>query len=477
MASLFDFSSAISKHIRAKEYGAALTHFRENKAHFRPEQIAGNEYLISDMLSCLRHTKNFDAAFKFLNIYNVQINGSTKERVLSAYGWLLYIKFKADNSDNGIASFNEHEQDLFDEEEVDSMPVTNLNKSDLLKRIETLIPLLRNSKSDFTYSVISQLFTIVVKTEKKKPAPNWRVVNEFCDLFDPNELSTNCRTIEVERKGKVQEMELASDKENWFAYKSKALMKLGRYEECFEISKQGLELFDKLHYSNDAWFSRRVALSKKNLGNTEDTINELRIILRKKKEWFIQKELAELLLEAGKTKEAFDYSIQAINNFGDLEFKVDLLYLLGKILLEMEEEEKAFKHFTLSKLIRLSLEWKIPQKLHDELRRFKQTEVPLDKLKNLKAELKNYWNSFKQNNPEAKSRQGELLIGKIKNILNDNERGKNGFIELKGISYYFSINPDSRLLPDIVVGKEVKFQVMPAREGKKELAKIIKISG
>jgi tetratricopeptide (TPR) repeat protein len=474
MASLFDFSSAISKYTRAKDYNTALSYFKEKKGAFRAEQFAGNDYLVSDILSCLRQIGSFDAAFKFLDIYNIQINETTKERILTAYGWLLFSKFKAENSVIAVSNPNDHDEDFFEDEDNEEVSDFTVNKSDLLKRIESLILLLRNFESDFAYTVLSQLFAIVIKTEKKKPAPNWRLINEFCELFDPNGLSTDCRTIEVERKGKKQDMELASDKENWFAYKSKALMKLGRYEECFDISKQGLELFEKLHYSNDAWFSRRVALSKKNLGNTEDTISELRTILRKKKEWFIQKELSELLFESGKTKEAFDYSIQAINNFGDLEFKIDLLYLIGKILNKLNDEDKAFKHFSLSKLIRQSKEWRTPQKLQDELNKFNQPEIKLDKLNELKRDLRKYWNSFKENDQTVTNNAGRILIGKIKNILNHNERGKNGFIEMNGNKYYFTVSANDHLLPQIETGKKVEFKVMKTNDGK-EKARISKV--
>ena len=250
-----------------------------------------------------------------------------------------------------------------------------------------LIPILLGLNSDFSKTLVSNLFSIVLKSEKKKPAPNWKLVNDFCNQIDPTLLSTDCSTIQVERKGRTQDMELASDFENWYAYKTKALMKLGEWQECFNTSKEALEKIDSFHYSNDVWFSRRVALSKKNLGNAEDTIEELETILKKKREWFIQKELAELYFEKDDLDAAFKLAIDAINNFGPLEFKVDLLYLIGKILNKQEESDLAFKHFSLSKLVRQDEEWKVPQKVFDELNQLEQSEIPLSELKNLKSEL------------------------------------------------------------------------------------------
>lgn len=475
MTSLFDFSRQIAQHTRAKKYDTALQCFKVGKSAYSNDQIGGNIYLVSDMLSCLRHTNNFDAAFKFLDIYNVKINEETEERLLTSYGWLLYSKYKAENSDGTIDTDNLNDEDYFKDEETDLAGNYHFNKTEVVRRIEKLIPLLSRFGTDFSYSVTSFLFSIVLKSEKKKPAPNWRLVNEFCNLFDPDGLKTECSTIEIVRKGQKKEMELASDRENWYAYKSKALMKLGEFQECFDISKRGLDAFEKFHYSNDVWFSRRIALSKKNLGNAEDTINELKAILRKKKEWFIQKELAELLFDAGQTKEAFSYAVQALNNFGDLEYKIDLLYLAGRILFEMSDEDMAFKHFSLSKLIRQKEQWRIPQKLNDELNKFKKPDIPAEDIGKLKAELKKYWNSFDKQQKSNKPSGGVLLKGKIKKILNDNEKGKNGFIEVDSKDYYFVVSANYHLAPIIEVGKLVDFKVEPSKDGNKEQARIIRI--
>ena len=82
-----------------------------------------------------------------------------------------------------------------------------------------------------------------------------------------------------------------------------------QYQECFEVSKQALEAFEKFHYSNDIWFARRIALSKKFLGNSTDALNELLLVLKRKREWFIQSEVAEIYKENGDFDTAFKYAI------------------------------------------------------------------------------------------------------------------------------------------------------------------------
>ena len=94
MATLFEFSQALSKLNKEKNYTDTLKYFKENKTQFTTEQIASNDYIISAMLTALRQTGNFDNAFRFLDLYNVSIDENTKEIILTSYGCLLYSKFK-----------------------------------------------------------------------------------------------------------------------------------------------------------------------------------------------------------------------------------------------------------------------------------------------------------------------------------------------------------------------------------------------
>ena len=70
--SIIEFSQAILKLNKEKKYAEALKFFKENKGQFSEEQIAGNVYLISGMIIALRHTNNFDNAFKFFNHYGLK---------------------------------------------------------------------------------------------------------------------------------------------------------------------------------------------------------------------------------------------------------------------------------------------------------------------------------------------------------------------------------------------------------------------
>ena len=361
-----------------------------------------------------------------------------------------------------------------------------LNKFIVYEMISALI---ETNRYDVIFTFIEQHnvvlapkdFGFLLKKFKDKPSVNWTVVNKFCDLVSVEALDTECRTIEVERKGEKKPMELASDKENWYAFKTKSLFETQQYQECFEVSKQALEAFEKFHYSNDIWFARRIALSKKHLGNSDEALNELLKILRRKREWFIQSEVAEIYKENGDFEKAFKYAIEAINNFGDLEYKVGLLVLIADILEKKQENELSFKHYMLSKLLRQQEEWKVPQTLDYALQNLGFAQIPIEHLPSLKRELKNYWNTFKPQHTRPitngnTTNNNQQQTGKIDKILHNDEKGVDGFIKYdNNKSVYFRLQATDELIKSLNIGFEVTFKILPPKEeGKKERAINIK---
>ncbi len=348
---------------------------------------------------------------------------------------------------------------------------------------EMVSALIETNKLEAIFAFIEQYkvvltsndFSFLLKNLKDKASVNWAAVNRFCDLVQVETLGSECRSIEVERKGVLQTIELASDKENWYAIKTKALYEIRNYQECFELSKLALGTFDKFHYSNDVWFARRIALSKKHLGNLTEALNELLLVLRKKKEWFIQTEIAEIYKEKGDFEKAFKYAMDAINNFGDLEYKVGLLVLIGEVLGKMEEKELSFKHFMLSKLLRQQENWGIPYALEISLQNSGFEQLNPDQLPALKNELLNYWSRFKSQKHKLINQNNHYLTGRIDKILHNNERGADGFIKYENKSVYFKLNPSNELLSKLKIGMEVRFKMQPPKEnGKKGITSYVK---
>jgi hypothetical protein len=318
-------------------------------------------------------------------------------------------------------------------------------------------------------------FSYLLKKFKDKPSVNWNVVNQFCDLVEVDLLDTTCKTIEIMRRGQPKSMELASDKENWFAFKTKGLFEIKQFDDCFALSKIALETFDKFHYSNEIWFARRIALSKIHLGKTDEALSELLLILKKKKEWFIESEVATIYKDKLEYDKALEYAIAGLNNFGDIEYKVGLIQLSGELLLHKKENNLAFKHFSLSKLLRLKMEWNIPNSLLDQLAQFEEKEIKINELDSLKSELSIYWKSISVL-PIKKLEVAIIIKGEVKVILHNNEKGMDGFISYeKTKSIYFNLFNDNPLLTDIKVGTKLSFKIIPDKLKLKDKAVILEL--
>jgi tetratricopeptide (TPR) repeat protein len=321
-------------------------------------------------------------------------------------------------------------------------------------------------------------FTFLVNKLKKKPSPNWKVINRFCDTVDVNKLDTTLKMIEVERKGIKKEEEQASDKEKWYAIKTKALFKLGQFQECYELSKQALEAIDHFHYLNETWFARKIALCKKEMGKSSEALDELLQIYKKKKEWYIQNEIAHIYYENGELEKSFNYAIEAISNFGELKYKGELLELLSLILHEKGEPEWAFKHLSLIKTVRQQEEWNITNELSFALKKYSFPEIPLENFNSLLSELRKFWNSKKSSTSVGFNNKKVPLksdTGQIIRMIHNNDRGADGFIKYKSGDIYFTVKSDEAIKMQLKIGLKVEFKIIPSKDGKKEKAISLKL--
>ena len=444
MNNYYDFSKEITQLKKSNNFSAVINLFVEKKDNFPKQQIANDNYIINNIITSLRKINNAVYVNNFLNEFNIIINEETNEMVLNSYGWVIYDICKLEVSNE------------------------NYNKEKLLNLIKYPIYLLSLRKSDYSYSVISNIFRLILRVEKNKLNKNWNFINNFCNFFNPDIFTLECGEMEI--RGKITEF--ASDKENWYANKSKALFELNIFQECYEISKLAITYIDNFHYNNDLWFARRIALSKKALGNINEAIEDLEQIYKRKKEWFIKKELADLYFEINDIKTSFEYSIDAIckNGFSKLEFKIGLILLLANILKSQNKTDLANRHFLLLKIIREENGWKIPQELEDELNKI-NIEVINTSL--IKSDLIKYWKSF-QPKTASSLKKKNLLQGYIKKVLNDNEKGKNGFITSNKKDYYFILPKHIKFIENIELNTKVEFEVLQLNDGK-ERAKILKV--
>ncbi|MDR1975192.1 MAG: hypothetical protein LBQ31_11080 [Bacteroidales bacterium] len=172
------------------------------------------------------------------------------------------------------------------------------------------------------------IFKIITYLAGRKQYPTDKIL-EWTGKLNPELLETDVFAF-TDSSGKKREM--ASKKEQYYAWRSKALLEKGLYEDCIALSLKALELFNNLHYDNDVWFGWRIALAHIGLGQKDLALDELKRLLARKNEWFIQKEIAEILFSQGKADEALKYAVDGALCSGDDDKKVNLYKLIVTIL-------------------------------------------------------------------------------------------------------------------------------------------------
>ena len=453
MFTITDLSRAIHTLVANKQYPEALDFFKLRKVEVEIQQISQNEFLVANMLTALRGIKAFDAAHQFLNIYQLKIDEHTPIRVLNSYGWLLYFEYKTKPAELHIESND--------------------------KRLLALMVLLKNTNDEYSTNLAEYIFKLVMQTQKTQAAPNWKYVAQICEHTDPAKLSTSCASIQVEQRGQQKEMELASPREEWYAMYSKALYEGGEYEQCTNICHQALQIFDKMHYTNEIWFERRKAQCLTKTNKFEEAITIYQKLIPKKSDWFILKELCECYFKVGEYGKSLNYARKAAKAYGPINFKVELIELLGDILQQQNEIGLANKHYRLAKFIREAEKWRIDKALADKIActlsaNYQAADNNADTKETLKAELIPFW-SIDDHKPtkqilltKTDQKAGEKQFGTITKLLAAKPAGIDGFVKSdSGESVYFFVPSSVAVYNQLKVGIRIEYQLQPATKGVK----------
>ena len=434
--------------------------FQDNKAAIL--LVRNDEYIVTGVLDVLKKSKRFEWAFNFLKMINLELSEATADRVLNAYGWLLYSKLKAESENLQMPSYEVPDTLIIDYADTPVHGYGHFDASPLSLTLKCIGESLSWYSQEDEYSPFALLFRKYLKVQKQKSNTNWQDVLDVLDKFDPATLSTKCEVMQVERKGRVRDMELASVKEDWYAYYTRATFEVGQFQQCYEACSTAMATIENLHYDNEIWFARRIAHPKKELGDPETALSDLQEILKRKKEWFILHEIAKLYFDQGSIDTAFNYAIDAALAFGQLEHKCGLFYLMGYLFIAKNQNEIGYKHFLLSKLLREEQGWKLPIELKSALTEHKDEKIAElnGSSKEVLAELKMIWSHHR---PQRKD--NNLLKGRINSIRED--RGF-GFIKCdNGEDYYFKLHEFKAPKSKLVFNARVEFSLRSSK-GKRQ---------
>ena len=303
------------------------------------------------------------------------------------YSWSLYQLYIKDAED---------EDKLFESAEL----VTELVKQeDLNKKPVCAYTLSVFKVLDYLYAQ-NDYFNLVNWLEKINP-----------ELLDEKRFETNDRIYR-------------SRKEKYYDYATKAYFECEDFEKCIEISNEALTSLSEFTNSSDIWYRWRIAKSLKELMENKEALVYLEEIVKVKKDWFVQKEIAENYYMLDEDEKAMDYICAAVLTNDPSNIKVNLYYLAYKILKE-QDSDLALKHAKLFLAIKLENE----SQVSDDIEELLIDEEDLDK-RELECKIKNYWSEYK-------FKDQELQYGTITKIF---EHGKSGFITSNdNQSVYFNV--------------------------------------
>lgn len=280
----------------------------------------------------------------------------------------------------------------------------------------------------------------------------WEALVSWSRKLDPQIL--NSQRYNFKKNGK--NISLPSNREKWYLKTTKAFEKLEEWEECFELTSDGLN-----HFSDEIWLRRRKAISEGNLGQIDKAIEDLKNISFVKSDWFIFRDIAVLFAKNNEYENALDFIIDGCLlsvNLPDPGYRWGLYYDAALYLHELNNKMAA-KHLLLSYSLRENEGWKTPEvllalsgKMHIELENIEDT-------RSIVKELKLFWEEHKFSKLPKHN-------GEIKTIL---PNGKAGFITSEnGEDYYFKAFSFNGKRSQLKTALKVEFFVQESFDRKKK---------
>lgn len=326
-------------------------------------------------------------------------------------------------------------------------------------REEVKYILSNQTKDDLIY-----IWTVMKVIDHMKRQQNFDAanINKWLDKISPDKLSDKTTTYEKENGDQIVYI---SQKEKWYALKSKACMKLELYDECVSVSEEALTELKEFNKNNDIWFKRRIALSKSKLGNYKEALDILGRVTARKKDWFIFSDIGDVYKAMGNEEKALEHYFKAFTKPGKDEFKVNLFSDMSDLLYGIGEKEDADLLNAYAVKLKISEEWKLKdfqKQYYDE----HKEEIDDISLAKLKKEIKLLEEKYAWKGKEK-------FFGKITKIL---PNGKAGFINTEKDSYYFKRNSFVGNANKLKEGVKVSFYVEIGYDKKKEQESLVAVN-
>lgn len=409
------------------EYKKALPLCKELWAHFSDTQEFWDAHQYANCLKKLGELDEAENVCEYIyQTYRDQKLPSCQERpfayILNLYTWIINDKYV-----KSIRKPDYQYEDIV------------LDKLFLLHEIIEFVG--QDSRlPSFNYCALS-VIRVLIKTSKTYNDKMISIIN----LIDPKDLSS-IPTQYTDHAGKEREM--ASDKETYFQLKSDLLFREKQYEDCILCCTTAIDEIENLHYDNNIWLERRVALALENIGRIDDAIITLKKLILISDKWFLLYELGKCYLRKKETKQALIYMLRAACTKDPEKMKVKLIESIGDIFTDIQEIDLAQENYNFARQIREENDWSVSQTLNNKI----STMMPIRFL-----DIRKHWITFLHDEVGAKH-------GRIVKIL-PGHRG--GFIQADR-PYYFQYKNFFGKSDLSKVGDNVGFIIVGSFDKKKQ---------
>ena len=304
----------------------------------------------------------------------------------------------------------------------------------------------------------------VIRVYLKSASVNYKEVLKWLEALNPNELSEEVYNFQ---DSDGQDREMASKKEFYYQYKTKALEKLQRYEECIKVCEEAFNSIEEFHYRNHIWIKTRLYFSKCMEADSdivEDEISKYKKLAYKENQWFMYHKLSLICWRYGKMEDALLYANKALTCKFEFEKMNKLLQDVALLWEYKGNILNAKIYYESSGYYRNRNGWKMTEELEFAISKY---NLNINKRPDTKLLQKIATEYVKQIEGENE----QVVVGKILKI-----NGDYGFINVRGQkdNVYFKIRDvlNSNLLS---VGSIVEFKMIKTDKGNRALN--IKIRG
>lgn len=257
----------------------------------------------------------------------------SNEHARREYAWALYggyLKEAKEDTDEEVAGIDEPALKIG--EEPSNFRVTVRIARTILKLVPSTDTFLRK-------------LTVFAICKEAKRLKKWEYIEEFARRLDVQTLSLE--------PGEFNGRRLPSDYQRWAFSVTRALLESERYEECIA---QAHEASEKLPENERFHFLRWETLARVRMGQAEEGLKQLEYInVRYPKQWYVQSDIASVLVQLGQYEPALLWFCRSMSMPGDLKGRIATLKSMCEILQRLERWQVVYEHLRLIWAIELEL--------------------------------------------------------------------------------------------------------------------------